>query len=75
MLSLNSDRQSKYLSDMDSARSGLLHIPKTPLTGCSLSVDTGFSLFVKVKKDFRQKNTLFFENYNLKSLNMYNRLS
>ena len=33
------------------------------------------TLFVKVKKIFRQKNTIFFLNYNQTTLNMYNGLS
>ena len=33
------------------------------------------SVFVKVKKIFRQNNTIFYENYNLTPLDMYNRLS
>ena len=33
------------------------------------------TLFVKIKKIFRKKNTLFFENYYLTPLDMYNGLS
>ena len=32
-------------------------------------------MFVKVKQIFSQKITIFFENYNLTPLDMYNRLS
>ena len=32
-------------------------------------------MFVKVKKMFRQKNTVVFENYNLTPIDMYNGLS
>ena len=39
------------------------------------SEDSGSTLFVKVKQIFRQINTLLFENYNLKPLDMYNGLS
>ena len=42
------------------------------IIGCILS---GSSLFVKTKKIFRQNNTIFFENYNLSPLDMYNGLS
>ena len=35
----------------------------------------GSALFVKVKKIFRQKNTIFLENDNLTPLDMYNGLS
>ena len=33
------------------------------------------TLFVKVKQIFRQKNTIFFKNYNPAHLDMYNGLS
>ena len=36
---------------------------------------SGSTLFVMVKKIFRQKNTIFFENFNLTPLDMYNGLS
>ena len=36
---------------------------------------SGSSLFVKVKKISRQKNTIFFENYKLIPLDMYTELS
>ena len=36
---------------------------------------SGPTLFVMVKKIFRQKNTIFFENFNLTALDMYNGLS
>ena len=39
------------------------------------SEDPVSTLFVKVKKIFRQKNTIFFENYTLTHLDMYNGLS
>ena len=35
----------------------------------------GSTVFVKVKKTFRQNNTIFFFNYNLTLLEMYNVLS
>ena len=38
-------------------------------------ISSGSTLFVKVKKIFRPKNTIFFENYNLTPLDMYNGLS
>ena len=39
------------------------------------SEDPVSTLFVKVKMIFRQKNRIFFENYNLTHLDMYNGLS
>ena len=34
-------------------------------------ISSGSTLFVKVNKIFRQKNTIFFENYNLTPLDIY----
>ena len=47
--------------------------PRWNATLCCIS--SGSTLFVKVKKSFRQKNTIFFGNYNLTPLDMYNGLS
>ena len=38
-------------------------------------ISSGSTLFVKVKKDFQTKNTIFFENYYLTPLDIYNGLS
>ena len=38
-------------------------------------ISSGSKLFVKVKKIFRKKNTIMFENYSLTPLGMYNGLS
>ena len=35
----------------------------------------GYTVTVKIKKDLQTKNSLFFENYNLTPLDMYNGLS
>ena len=45
-----------------------LQTVKTPMK-------SGSTLFVKVKKIFRQKNTIFLENYNWTPLDIYNGLS
>ena len=44
-------------------------------TNSECCISSGSTQFVKVKKIFRQKTTIFFENYNQTPLDMYNGLS
>ena len=48
---------------------------QTVKTQMKCSIISGSSLLVKVKKIFRQKNTICRENYNLTPLDTYNGLS